>query len=854
MKEANVWRRNPAMLAACLALLLISWPLYAAEPAVDAAGLYNDLEQSFQRGLDIERDKHATLTAGLESARAFVSEINQILDNDLLQISTYRNQLFVPSIQVNDLKDMARDISAASGRLAKNIRDAEERLASVRQKRSESLELIALYEKQLGITREQEIPAKSRRRLNVLLDGIIKQLRDNEKLIVAIDGIYSEPIARIKEMQSEFTGLASRVTKKIDEEMVQAVFHRDVSPVFRFVRGEWQAAAVSAGENFSRLFTAQARPGLTGHLWRSYLSEILTVLLMLGIMAAGLAYLSRQCSRLREDCHPEMQFWQGVVLTLIQRSLPVAGAILLFYFYLMYSEFRLPILHFFLPLLVRLLILWLMVQWGLILIRKVRREISDTSIDKAMQSLKRLLQGILVFGILYSLVEWIICQNCIAPVSLRLIAEIALFVWTVSFVRIFAHRLPSPDAAAYKWLERARPVLVISAYGIASAGMVFELAGYGGFAAYWYLSWGKTAVVLLWAFLFFRVLKEFESGRAGRKTEAGAEKAAVAQTDATGERPDPVRWAVIRLARLMLTILVLICLPMAWGAERTFPADLFEVLNYQIRFGDVKINTMGFIYALLVLFVVNILSVIWQGLLQTKIFAQTKMEEGLKLSITRISTYVLWMIGILMALRIMGISSTSLAVIFGALGIGIGFGLQHIVGNFISGIILLFERPMQVGDVIEIDGIWGIVKEINVRSTHLKTYDNSDLIVPNSDFISQRVTNWSFRDPKVRRTITVGVAYGSDIARVKEILLDIANTNSRVYRQPAPDSLFADFGDSALIFKLRIWVHIEYFLSVESDIRFEIDKRFRQARITIPFPQRDLYIKEVRAGERENDV
>ena len=101
----------------------------------------------------------------------------------------------------------------------------------------------------------------------------------------------------------------------------------------------------------------------------------------------------------------------------------------------------------------------------------------------------------------------------------------------------------------------------------------------------------------------------------------------------------------------------------------------------------------------------------------------------------------------------------------------------------------------------------------------------------------------------MRRTITVGVAYGSDIGLVKEILLDIAHSNSRVYRHPAPDSLFSDFGDSALIFKLRIWVHIEYFLSVESDIRFEIDRRFREANITIPFPQRDLYIKEVRGSE-----
>lgn len=855
MEASNLGRRSLAAAAFCfMLLLLMSLSLYAAETAVEEAGPYKDLEQSFQRVLDIEREKHETLAADLERAKAFKAELGQSLDNDLLQISTYRNQLFVPSIQVNDLKDMARDISAASGRLAQNIRDAEERLASVRRNRSESLELIALYEKQLGITKEQEIPSASRRRLNKLLDGIMKQLRANEKHIDAIDALYAEQIVRLKEMQAEFSGLAGRVTKKIDEEMVQAVFHRDVSPVFRFVRGEWQAAAGSAADNLSRLFSAQARPDAAGPQWRSYLSEILTVLIILGIMAAGLVYLGRHCGRLRADCHPDMQFWQRIILSLIQQSLPIAAAILFFHIYLLHTDYRLPALHFFFPLLIRLLSLWLVVQWGLILIRTARREIMEPSLGAAMQSLKRLLQGILVFGILHALVEWVICQNCIAPISLRLIGEIALFVWAVLFVRAFGHRLPLPDTDEHPWVQPARPLLILSAYVITSAGLVFELAGYGGLAAYWYVSWGKTAVVFFWALLFFRALKEFETGREGGGTEAEAETDAAGGIDAAGQRPDPVRWAVIRLARLMLTILVVICLPMAWGAEKTFPADLFEVLNYQIRFGDVEINTMGFIYALLVLFVVNIVSVIWQGLLHDKILTQSLMEEGLKLTITRISTYILWGIGILMALRIMGISSTSLAVIFGALGIGIGFGLQHIVGNFISGIILLFERPMQVGDVIEVGGTWGIVKEINVRSTHLKTYDNSDLIVPNSDFISQRVINWSFKDPKVRRTITVGVAYGSDIARVKEILVDIANTNNRVYRQPAPDALFADFGDSALIFKLRVWVHIENFLSVESDIRSEIDRRFREAKIMIPFPQRDLYIKEFKASENIEPV
>ncbi|RJP38738.1 MAG: hypothetical protein C4548_12815, partial [Desulfobacteraceae bacterium] len=276
MEESNPWRRSAGAAVFCfLLLLLTSLTLLAAEPASEEAGPYKDLEKSFQRVLDIEREKHEILVAGLESAKAFEAELDQSLDNDLLQISTYRNQLFVPSISINELRDVFRDISAVSGRLAQNIRDAEERLASVHRKRAEALELMSLYQKQQGITREQEVPSASRRRLDDLLNGIMKQLRDNEKRIDAIDAIYSEQIVRLRQMQAEFTGLAGRVTKKIDEETVQAVFHRDVSPVFRFVPGEWQIAAASARDNLSRLFSADSRPEAAERQWRSFLSEAL---------------------------------------------------------------------------------------------------------------------------------------------------------------------------------------------------------------------------------------------------------------------------------------------------------------------------------------------------------------------------------------------------------------------------------------------------------------------------------------------------------------------------------------------------------------------------------------------------
>jgi small-conductance mechanosensitive channel len=198
-----------------------------------------------------------------------------------------------------------------------------------------------------------------------------------------------------------------------------------------------------------------------------------------------------------------------------------------------------------------------------------------------------------------------------------------------------------------------------------------------------------------------------------------------------------------------------------------------------------------------------------------------------------------------MALASVGVNATSLAVVFGALSVGIGFGLQTIFNNFISGLILLFERPIQVGDTIEIGGIWAEVKKINVRATVVQTFDNASVIIPNSEFISQQVTNWSFKDRRMRQNLDVGVAYGADIDRVEKTLLEIADGFDSVLKYPSPQVLFIDHGDNALLFRLRFWVQVEDSAIVPSQIRFAIDKRFRALDIEIPFPQRDIHIRSV---------
>ena len=179
------------------------------------------------------------------------------------------------------------------------------------------------------------------------------------------------------------------------------------------------------------------------------------------------------------------------------------------------------------------------------------------------------------------------------------------------------------------------------------------------------------------------------------------------------------------------------------------------------------------------------------------------------------------------------------------MSIGIGFGLQNIFNNFISGLILLFERPIQVGDYVELDEAWAQVKKINVRSTVVKTFDNAAVIIPNSDFISQRVTNWTHRDNRMRRRLSIRVAYGSDIDLVMQTLQDVALETTGVLHYPRPNVFFVDHAENGLTFMLRIWVNVDDYFRVPSEVLCEIHRRFKALGIEIGFSQQELRIRQL---------
>ena len=233
--------------------------------------------------------------------------------------------------------------------------------------------------------------------------------------------------------------------------------------------------------------------------------------------------------------------------------------------------------------------------------------------------------------------------------------------------------------------------------------------------------------------------------------------------------------------------------------------------------------------------------------LEDDVLPHTSLDLGQQDAFARMSGYLAFLLGLVIGLQTMGVNLSSLLVLGGAVGIGVGFGLQTIASNFVAGLILLVERPIKLGDRVEVGGTNGDVVRMAARSTWIRTNENVVIIVPNSEFISNRITNWTANDRKVRFAIPVGVSYDSRPEQVRDILLKVALAHPDVLAHPAPDVRFVAFGDSSLNFELRVWTtrQVQTPHVLTSDLLFAIFQAFRELGIEIPFPQQDLHLRSV---------
>ena len=274
----------------------------------------------------------------------------------------------------------------------------------------------------------------------------------------------------------------------------------------------------------------------------------------------------------------------------------------------------------------------------------------------------------------------------------------------------------------------------------------------------------------------------------------------------------------------------------------TYLRDLLNLKLFSLQDNPVTILSLFiFFFSLTLVFLAGSFV---RRFLQGTFLDKFEIEPGLKYALSRVAQYIIILIGVLISFQFVAIDLTSLAVIFGLLSVGIGFGLQNITANFISGLIIMFERPITVGDRVDVNGIEGDVMEISIRSTKILTMNNTSIIVPNTQFVENNVINFSLGDPTFRLHIHVGVSYSSNLDDVLRALNEIAEENLNVLKKPKHQVHLTQFGDSSWDMELRVWIpEVKNRFIVQNEINQAIVRKFEAMKIEIPFPQRDLHLR-----------
>ncbi len=805
------------------------------------------------------KNENALIVQLQEKRGAFQAEKQAVLTElnaYKIQLSNYGNMLISPQTRIDKITQAWTDHQADEAALAEKLNHLKTEREAINQLRLQTDEQFSLSQQQLqeintevpNVAEVQALVERMQKRNRVL----VRNLQEMEELVANYDLL----IENLANTHAAFMDLSSKFQAQMEERKKQALFKRQEGFPLGLIVKQVQDEIEELFKWFTHLFTTDFWRGLSFFKERHFFPLISSVLLfafsqLLLIRLRKYGFATRKDSAIRAP-------WRDLTLELFLRSLPLSGA-LLFLYVLSHFPQTLKVAPMIEPL-VHILMGWQFTRWiqDFLYLENVRQK--NTSSGALHARLNRLLGFVRVFVVVYAILAWILGPNGAIPQCVRILFLGMIVVWGLLFWKVFKKADPdalvitrkmdtflqsfykmtftTPGQTSAQRPGRGRIILKVVLFGlgdvIIGGCLLLEIAGYGSLSLYWLISWGQTIVVLMWSGLIYLIIGEWNQRVSAPPQVVGD----------PGPQPavDSFKWLMIRLSWLAWLAGLVLGILQAWGAKGPLIIGFLTILNTSFAVGDLKLSVTGFIFAVLVLLFIHMVVHLWRHNLSVKFLTGSGLNRGVQSSIKHLVAYLVWLFGILLALNAAGISATSLTVVFGAVGIGLGLGLQNIFNNFVSGLILLFERPIKVDDIVEINNTWGEVREIKFRSTLVKTYDNAALIIPNSQIISQEMTNWSFKDSRIRRSISVGVAYGSDIELVRQTLLEIALNHREVLKHPRPEVLFTDFGASALMFKLRFWADVNVFLNVETDIRFEIDRRFKECQIRIPFPQRDVHL------------
>jgi potassium-dependent mechanosensitive channel len=797
-----------------------------------------EFKQSVAKAISNEKEKLDELKRQLSGIEETQKALKEELSACSIHISARNNLLLLSDTRIKDLEEARATTQATIISFSDKIKKFEQRVVTVDLLLLKATELFLVNETQLKEFKDQSPRTESMQSIIKDLQVLSTLFSSKKATLDKIQQIHRNNIYEFNLSWKALVDLTDKFESQIQLRKKEELFNRTSDVFFnvgiRPLLDEFYEVMTQIASFFSKSFWENE----LSIFWRSSDFYTFSSLLLFLISIFLFFRLGRHIDRFLHNPKMELFPWTSLTMRVFRRSLILLGILTFFYVYsrILEIDSETSLFH----LVLTLLYIWLFTKWPIDLLRLWNNEHRPNLPFAVHLRIRLLIDFVRYFAMAYVFLEWLISNTSIILVLGRFIFEISLLIWTACFWRLLRRQASEFFSIEYKGIRIFHTIASFFLYTVAGVGFLLDLAGFGKLAIYWYTSCAKTSIIFMWTGLIFLSLKEWANQvPSPRKTD-----------DYSARQPVfPVRWLTLRITGFFLALMFLLFLLLAWGAGQDLLIKIFNAVNYTFNVGQMRFSLINFIYAFLIIVLTHVIVRFCSHILRDKLLDHSDLEPGLKDSVTSISIYLFWTLGILMALHAFGLSPTSLAVAFGALGIGLGFGLQNIFNNFISGIILLFERPIQVGDAIEINGMWGEVRKINVRSTLVQTYDNASLIIPNAEFISSQVTNWSFKDMRLRRTIVVGVAYGSDVNLVKKTLEEIASKIQQVLKFPVPQVLFADFGDSALVFRLRVWTDIDHMLSVESDIRFEIYRLFEERGIEIAYPQLDIHVRNIEDKE-----
>jgi len=436
------------------------------------------------------------------------------------------------------------------------------------------------------------------------------------------------------------------------------------------------------------------------------------------------------------------------------------------------------------------------------------------------------------------------------PLTLSVVQS---FVSSTAFAALLIGVLLTPFAAAHGGAPVSRhypQVLKLPLWIMAIGILATALSGYVALARFLAQQLVLTGIVVVVGWLAYLAIRAVTREPPQRGFPVGEILESRFGLDG------PRRNQLARLTELALTLAVVIAaiplLMLQWGFSGADIRDWFTSILFGMEVGQFRISLARILLGILLFIALLFATRLFQRWLREKALQQTRMDPGIVNSIDTVVGYACIALAALIALSYAGFDITNLAIVAGALSVGIGFGLQSIVNNFVSGLILLVERPIKVGDRIVVGDQQGLVRRISVRATEIETFDRASLIVPNSELITGRVLNWTHRDQLVAVSVKVGVSYAADPEQVIGILLKCAAEHPDVLRFPEPSAVFANFGDSALMFELRVSLpDISKAVAVQSALRTAIFKSLRAAEIEIPFNQLDVNLRALDGMKRE---